>query len=268
MIPRKRLEINIGKTDNMFMMLDYLVPSHARKQLLKELWREGTEDSVSRLAERTSLSFAAAYEELKAMEVAGLATSERRGNAVVFRADRGHPQAKLLAELLKEMPPPGQDRRTDAVLTQLERMGAPVAVENLEVTRMSKEEALAEALKVSRRSASVARVFPVVLYAQWRSLDWKAFEALALKKGEKKALGFFLELTAYLSNEPKLGEMARRLRDRRFKKEESFFLPVRQGVFFKRLERRNTPPLARRWHFTMNMGLDSFASHFKKFSGK
>jgi predicted transcriptional regulator len=88
-------------------MLDYLVTSRARRELLRRLWLDEDSGSVSALARASGVSFSAAHRELEAMKAAGLAVAERRGVALEYRADRRHPQARVLVALLAH----GRERR-------------------------------------------------------------------------------------------------------------------------------------------------------------
>jgi predicted transcriptional regulator len=81
-------------------MLEYLVTSRVRRELLRCLWVDEESGSVSALARGSGVSFAAAHRELEAMKAAGLALVERRGAALEYRADRRHPQARVLIALL------------------------------------------------------------------------------------------------------------------------------------------------------------------------
>jgi predicted transcriptional regulator len=78
------------------MLLDYLVTSDSRRELLRLLWSdEGAEGSVSELARRADLSFGAAHRELEAI-------AERVGSTVVYRAVGDHEHGELLRRLVVE----------------------------------------------------------------------------------------------------------------------------------------------------------------------
>jgi DNA-binding transcriptional ArsR family regulator len=82
------------------VLLSYLVTSRTRRELLLLLWHDRAEGSVSALARRGRVSFAAAYRELGAMRTAGLARSRREGAATVYRANADSPHAGILRRLL------------------------------------------------------------------------------------------------------------------------------------------------------------------------
>lgn len=244
-------------------MLEYLVPSQSRRALLKLLFLEERRESASSLAKLAGVSFSTAYEELRAMEHAGLAKSEYEGKRVFFRANHDAPQTPLLKSLLQIEKQ--EERPSEVVLANLERMSGSLGSMAENQPELSDEETLALACGLARKNATVARVLPVALYKSLKHLNFEKLKALCFKKGEKKTLGFFLDLTSELANMTHLHELAEELRDDRFKKNESFFLNQSQGKYAKKLEAQNTPKLAKRWHFRMNMDLENFRSHFGKF---
>lgn len=245
-------------------MLDYLVPSQSRRALLKLLHVERKRESVSRLAELAQVSFSTAYEELRAMEQAGLAKSEYEGKRVLFRANDDSSDAVLLKSLLR-----AENRRegrpSEAVLANLERMSGALGSKAENQPELSDEETLALAFKLARQNATVARVLPVALYKSLDSLNFEKLKNFCFKEGEKKTLGFFLDLTSELAHLSHLRDLAEELHDKRFKKSESFFVNQFQGKYAKRMEAENTPKVAKRWRFRMNMDFENFRSHFEKF---
>jgi hypothetical protein len=52
--------------------------------------------------------------------------------------------------------------------------------------------------------------------------------------------------------------------DKRRKKMELFFKTQKINKYEQNLAEKNTPTVARNWHFLMNMGLDSFETLFEK----
>jgi len=170
---------------------------------------------------------------------------------------------------LAKLPEAGEAAPADPELVRvwLAHCGAPLygqsAVKSEEVPRL--EYVFAEALKLAREDASVARALPPALWRARGRLDMPELRRLADERGHGRTLGFFLELTAELGGEPALARAARPLRPLRARKRASQFFKVRS-----RLERQlaevKTPPIARRWGFRMNMGQDSFESMFRKAS--
>ena len=245
-------------------LLEYLVPSRARREMLKTLRSGGPRLSVRQLSRRTGVAYSNAYREVAQMKRAGLLRAERVGNAVLCSWNAGHPAAEAAARLLREAEagrsrPPGEE----ALYRNLRRWGAPLIRTGSGREDLSLEETLAYGLALARRRPEVARVWPVVLARNRSAVDLGDLTAQAVRLGEKRALGFFLALTGRLLRDPGLSRSERRLRDDRFRRTEDFFL-LDHGPRARALAARRTPSLARRWHFRMNMPLESFESLFEK----
>jgi hypothetical protein len=248
-------------------MLSYLVTSRVRRQLLDSLWSRGAQGSVTELARRSRVSFAAAYNELEGMRAAGLALSERRGNRVLYRANEQEPRAHLLRQLLADARTyrtASEERSsTDRVRSALVAAGAPLGAAPLEDTAPELEETVVEGVALAHEDATVARVMPVVVWRQRQRLDLDKLVALATRRNERQATGYFLELTGRLGGDQRLTATAKRLRDKRRSRLQMFFVGPR-GPMAVKTARSKTTPLARSWGFLMNMDHNSFASAFAK----
>ena len=249
-------------------MLDYLLTSRARRQLLRLVWGEGASGSVSELSRLAKVAFSAAHRELDAMREAGLARVERSGAGLVYSAETNHPQAELLRQLARSsearVSPTGTES-DEQVEAWLASAGAPLGSPGVLGSVPPLEEVAAAALSFAHRSPTVARVLPLVLWRRLDELDLDRLRREATRRNEAQALGCFLELAGRLGNEPRLVEAARPLRDRRRRKLRLFFSGP-HGPRALAAARRNTPKEARRWGYLMNMGLDSFQATFDKFA--
>jgi hypothetical protein len=249
------------------MLLSYLVTGRVRRHLLRLLWVEGIAGSVSELARRAGVSFAAAYREMEAMRAEGLALSELVGAARVYRANPHYRQAGLVRRLLRDgvaRSASSPDADGERVRGWLATLGAPLLVSRPPSGRMPQlEEVLAEGLAFSHQDATVARVLPLVLWRYRDRLDHGRLARAAKKRNERQALGFFLELTGRLGGDSRLVALSQRLRDRRRTRARPFFSRA-HGRMALALAGKRTPSLARRWGYLMNMDLDSFASAFAK----
>ena len=239
-----------------------------RRQLFRLVWGQDATGSVSELARLAGVTFSAAHRELYAMREAGLAWVERAGAELVYRANHDHPRATLLRQLATA--PEDCEGQADAnhderVRSWLASVGGPLGVPKVGGPVPKLEEGFAEALSLSHRDPTVARVLPLALWRQRRHLDLDGLRREATRRNEDQALGYFLELAGRLGNEPRLVEAATELRDRRRRKARMFFAGP-HGPRSLAATRRNTPREARRWGFLMNMGLDSFRSTFAKFA--
>jgi DNA-binding transcriptional ArsR family regulator len=243
-------------------VLEYLVTSRARRQLLRRLWADGLGGSVSSLARAAGVSYAAAHRELEAMKAAGLTVARRNGVATVYRANLSHPQADVLVALLATQTgvsyPEGPRLRR-----QLAALGAPLGGPAPKGQHPPSEEVLAAGLVLAHHSPTVARVLPVAFWRQRDQLDYERLQRAATLRDERQALGFYLELTGLLGGDRRLARCASGLRDRRRTALRPFFSAGR-GPFARAAAREKSPALARRWGFLMNMELESFSATFRK----
>jgi hypothetical protein len=249
------------------VLLRYLVPSRARRNLLRLLWAEETGGSVSELARKAGVGFASAHRELAAMRAEGLARAERAGAELVYRANPDYREAGPVRRLLgEEMASSASSLVADSeeVRGWLAAAGAPLLVSRRSRGRRPPlEEVLAGSLVLSHEDATVARVLPLVLWRHRDRLDHDRLVRDATRRNERQALGFFLELTGLLAGDPRLASLAEPLRDRRRTRPRPFFARA-QGRMALALARKRTPALARKWGYLMNMDLESFASAFGK----
>jgi len=252
-------------------MLNYLVTSKGRRTLLRLLWAEGESGSVSELARLAGLSFRSAHRELNQMHRAGLAVCTRAGNATMFEADKDHPAAKVLLALVREQPPRNAgatsrfDPQADAVRATLGAWGAPLPAAGAPATLPNLEKALAQGAKLAHSDASVTRALPVCIWKHRHRLDWVRLRGEAQRLGEAHALGFFVALTGALGSDPALVDAAENLRDGRRRRDRNFF-QGRESALARRLAEERAPEVAKRWLYRMNMGLDTFAATFRKFT--
>lgn len=248
------------------VLLRYFVTSRVRRELLRLLWADAAHGSVSEMARQARASFAAVHRELEAMRAANLAVCERVGNRLAYRSNEEHRQAALLRRLVREMPPETsalREREEGEVRSWLRAAGAPLGAPVTGGRLPPLEEALAAGLSLAHRDATVARVLPLVLWRQRDRLDLDKLARAATRRNERPALGCFLELAGRLGGDARLVTAANRLRDRRRHRAQLFFTRA-QGPMAAAAARRNTPAVARKWGYLMNMGLDSFASAFAK----
>jgi len=250
-------------------VLEYLIRGRARRELFRLVWGSGVVGSVSDLSRDANVAFSAAHRELQAMREAGLARVERAGAELVYQAESGHPHVALLRQLATSSCN-GRDAtsadRDDRVRAWLASVGAPVGSAEAQDSVPALEEVLAEALSLSHRDPTVARVLPLVFWRQRDHVDFGRLRREAIRRDERQALGYFLELAGRLGNEPRLVTASGELHDRRRRRVRMFFSGP-HGPRALAATRRHTPREALRWGYLMNMGLDSFRSTFQKFPG-
>jgi len=248
-------------------VLSYLVTSTARRRLLELLWRHDAVGSASDLARRARVSFASAYRELKLMEEFGLVSVHVEDGRELYAAASAHPDAELMRRLVatRSSSYPPDDEAAATTRRRARALGAPLPVPAEPVADEEREQVVVDAVRLSRRDATLARVLPVVLWRQRHRLDRKHLKELARRAHEKHALGFLVALTAELSGDPSLDEWAEGLRDHRAKGVRPFFeLPSARAT--RALADRRTPEVAARWGYRMDLDLDAFRSTFDKFA--
>jgi hypothetical protein len=104
----------------------------------------------------------------------------------------------------------------------------------------------------------------------WKNRDRLRLAELvrrARRIGEGVALGFFLDLTSELAGIHPFGAATVDLRGDRPRSDAFFFEGAENSLVGKELAALNTPHVARRWRFLMNMPLDSFETLFRKTFG-
>jgi hypothetical protein len=251
-------------------MLEYIVQRASRRKLLFLLWGEGTEGSASDFSKLAEIPYATAHKELHFMEQVALVKPSRTGGSIRYSANVDHPKARELRSLFGDTLPipgalPAHETAEKETLGHLKLLGAPLLADGTVSTSQSAEETLVQGLALSHRNTTVANVLPLVLWLNRNRIHFPKLELAARRAGEQKALGFFLAVAAELSGEKKLRSLAMQLMDRRWKKTEDFFTSS-QSPFSKKLAERNTPRLARKWKYRMNLGMDSFEGLFRKFA--
>jgi len=244
-------------------MLEYLVTSRTRRELLKFVWGKGVAASVSSVARQTGMTFSAVYKELLAMQRAGLATAKREGNELVFARNDASPNAALIQALIAAPEDNSNEAHDDNVRGWLHSFGAPLPKSALTEPIPTLAEVIAEALALAHRDLDVARVLPFVLWRNWRAETAIAIELAATRHNERAALGMFLTLAGELGGSPELVSAAHGLRDQRRTGSQPFFTDI-HGRQDLAAAQNNTPPSARQWGFVLNMDLDSFKSVFDK----
>lgn len=242
-------------------MLDYLVPSRARREVLRTLCHAGRPLTIRELGRRAGVPYSGAHREVMQLKRFGYLRTERAGKSLLCSWDAGNPGVRQLSALLSA---PGGGDSEESLYWNLKRWGAPLVRMAFASAKMSLEATLAVSLALARRDPDVAQVWPVVLAKNRDRVDLDLLEARARHLGQKRVLGYLLSLTGLLLRDPALVAFSRRLRDPRVRRRQDFFL-LDRGPRARRLAEENTPRVARDWLYRMNATLENLQAHFDKF---
>lgn len=149
-----------------------------------------------------------------------------------------------------------------SVYESLKAYGAPLAGWEGRAT-LALEEALAQGLRLAHEDSTLLRTLPVVFARQAQGLDASRLTARARQLGCEAELGMLLELTAQLTGDSRLGELARALEHARRPTEPRFFFEPR-GPMERKYTPLRTHALMRRWGFFLDMPPDVFGSLLAK----
>ncbi len=157
------------------------------------------------------------------------------------------------------------DAKAQNVLWFLGRHGAPLGNAPEAPSRdLSFEEGVAGALAFSRTNPTVARVLPIFIARNVQHFsNFTRLKEVVIRARQEKTFGFFLDVTSVLTGDARYARLAAK-----FKKDnqvEDFFVTMKPGKYRNRVLARNTPDVAKKWFFRINMPIDSFQSIFDKF---
>jgi hypothetical protein len=129
------------------------------------------------------------------------------------------------------------------------------------------EQVVAEGLRLAHTDASVARALPVLLWKNRDRLRLAPLVRRARRMKEGVTLGFFLDLASELAGNRPFAAVTADLRDDLPRHDTFFFEGAEKSLVGRELATLNTPRVARRWRFLMNMPFDSFETLFRKTFG-
>lgn len=245
----------------------YFLKSDEHRKLLELLVSGSTAYSKMDLAKLSGLPYATTHAEVAKLESLGLLSKQNSAGRVTYRMSLS-PELKDALRLLFNLK--GRDNcvKDEADLrASLQELGAPLVLDVQPSARFAPdqthEETLVRSTLNAKKDPSVARTLPLALVRSFESLDPELLKFWATKLHAKQELGMFLELSAELANSPKLKKLSRRFKDKRVKETKDFF--ETNSPLLRKLSEKNTPDVARRWKFRMNMSMDSFQSTFDRF---
>jgi hypothetical protein len=219
--------------------------------------RQGSTADFARLLKS---SYGATHRELQTLLQSGIVTAERFGNLCRFSPNQEHPSFVPLKELLRVVGSghgsAAKQANSRQLRSRLAALGAPLSTDATAKQPLEAEKTIALAIKSSHGDAELLRVLPHVIQTNCDNLDWETLKQEASTLGERNSLGFILELTYALYRNKQMLEMAKGLRDARYKKRR-YYQP-HLTHYEAQLARKNSIHLAKKWNYWLNMGLDSF----------
>jgi DNA-binding transcriptional ArsR family regulator len=249
-------------------LADFLFKNEAQKKLAHLIWGDELEASVREFSLMSGLGYATAYEELHHMEKLGLVKKSPQGRSTLYRSSLAKEDQSIFKKLITAKSETSEKKLSFG--TGLLELGLPYTGSSDSLGRETVadlEELVVRAVEKTKKSAALARALPVLLAKLLPTQDKHRLLYWAKKYKVKKELGFFVDLTGLLTEDQQLKKLARFFYDNRWAKDDFLFENEKAAKGYRaRLVTENTPKLAKRWFLKMNMGLDSFASNFMKFS--
>ena len=255
------------KSDNIIYvgLADFLFKTNEHLRLAELLWAEGLTASVHELALMSGLPYATAHELLQKLEKMDLVQKTKKGRATLFSSKVSPDDLKHLQAVMGQRSLPNQRPLADFIEMDLPLVGE--FQELYQETAQSTEELLVKAVVLAKKSASLLRTLPLLVKRLGPTLNRHQLAYWSRRHQVDRELGFVLDLTADLSKEKRFGTLAKNFKDKRWSRLRPFFDSDSDlSGFQAKLVERNTPELAKKWFLKMNMGLDSFRSHYLKFA--
>lgn len=217
------------------------------------------------VADGTHTSLSLVQAQLKRLERGGVLTSRLQGRMRFYSLSPRFPLRAELAVMLARAEALASaetsEEHDDHVRNALFTLGAPTFGEEVEVPDV--ERALVDGVELAHRDGTVASVLPVVLFKQRDRADVDKLLKYARERGEDRALGMFLDVAAQLSSDQRLSLWATFLRTEP-RKLGYFFASSNRSAISRVATKKNTPDVAKRWGWWLNMGFDAFESMFRK----
>lgn len=139
--------------------------------------------------------------------------------------------------------------------------GAPLLADEAP-SRLAVEDAFVAALALSHEAPTLLRALPVFVVRNEATLDWTRVQAEARERGLEAELGLVLDVTRSLAPSVKLAGLAEALPHGPPTEPRFFFAP--RSRWDRELAEAQTPEVARRWGFVLNMTLDAFRTLLEK----
>ena len=242
-------------------MLDTLFGNSTAAKVLMFLG-DHSETYAQEVADSTETALSLVQAQLRRLEHGGVLVSHVKGRMRFYTFAPSFGLRDDLVSMLRHGEVLAQERDV-LVRNALFTLGAPTFGE--EVLVKDVERALVDGVELAHRDGTVASVLPVCFFKQRERVRVEKLVREAEARGEVRALGMFLELTAQLSGDARFTTWAERLRTKQKRRLlDYFFVGDRRSEFARAATKKNTPEVAKKWGFFANMGFDAFESMFRK----
>lgn len=239
--------------------------SDKHQKLFELLWDKSLTASVREFSLMSGLPYATTHELFAKLKKMGLVSKAKSGRANLYSGVAQSPEVEALKKYL------GGDDHV-STFADYKEMDLPLvgSFEDLNKERaQSKEELLVKVVYFSKRKSSLLRTLPLLVRRLGLKLDFNQLAYWSKKYHVDRELGFVLDLTGNLSHEKKFCLLANKFKDQRWSKFTTFLESESKLKGFQAmLVEENTPELAKKWFLKMNMGLDSFETHYSKFASE
>lgn len=247
-------------------LIDYLVTSRIRRRLLRLIWSEEIAGTLHQISKLSGYAYSAVYREISEMKRQGIIKTKPRGKMEYVMKNSSFRNKNLLDKLLGGSVKKVKMKQINdsTIYSNLVKYGAPLFSLESSGVELTPEEAAIYGLRLAEHNATVSRALPVFFAKNADLLDFNRLSFLANKLNLKSVLGLFLDITGQLSGKQKFTKISDELFDKRRKKDAFFFKKGELTPLQRQLTILNTPKVAHKWHYLMNMGMDSFESLFYK----
>lgn len=236
------------------------------QKLFQLLWVQGMTTSVREFSLMSELPYATTYDLFVKLEKMGFVRQVKKGRANLYSGVASSHEVEALKKYL------GYSLEQPTTFADYDEMNLPLvgSFEDLNKEKaQSKEELLVKVVFFAKSKSSLLRTLPLLVRRLGVNLDFNQLSYWSKKYHVERELGFVLDLTGHLAHEKKYSSLAKQFKDNRWSKFTTF-LESESNLkgFQKVLVEENTPELAKKWYLKMNMGMDSFESHFSKFTNE
>ncbi len=243
-------------------LITLLLKTNQHKKLFELLWQKQFTASVREFSLISGLPYATTHDVLLKLKKMGLVQKKQMGSSTLYKAVKSTEEIEKLKNFLHI------DIKNK--FADYKEMDLPLIGEFNELNQesaQSKEELLVKTIYFSKKKSSLLRTLPLLVHRLGTTLDINQLIYWSKKFHVNREIGFIFDVTSSLSKNKKFNTLANKFKDKRWSKPIAFLdSETKLNGFQELLMEANTPALAKKWYLKLNMGMDSFASHYFKFT--